>query len=130
MLHSAISYLGKPTLAFEVGETAHSGRIADTNAKNTIQVPTITLSDLVKKMPKKEELVLVVDIEGAEYEMFKNEPKEIFYKIENVIVEIHPKLFVSSGNSEIDFLKILNEKGFSILRRIENVLLLKCPINR
>lgn len=80
-------------------------------------------------MPEKEVMVLIIDIEGAEYEMFQNEPKETFYKFKNIIVEIHPKLFIHSGKSEKDFLNILNEKVFSILRRIENVMLLKCPIN-
>lgn len=127
VLHRAVAYSEEKSLAFEIGENAHSGKIADNNAKNTIQVGTITLTNMLKKMSDEKKLVLVSDIEGAEYEMFQNEPRETFCKLSNVIVEIHPKLFMSSGKSEEGFLKILHEKGLSIIKRRENVLLLECP---
>lgn len=127
VLHRIVAYSREQSIAFEVSETAHSGKIADKNAKNTIQVGAITLSQLLEKMSEKKELVLVSDIEGAEYEMFQTEPRETFCKLSKVIVEIHPKQFMALGKSEEGFLKILREKGLSIIKRRENVLLLECP---
>ena len=44
-------------------------------------------------MPKSKELILVSDIEGAEYEMFEKESREVFSNFSYAIIEIHPKTF-------------------------------------
>ena len=76
-------------------------------------------------MPKSKELILVSDIEGAEYEMFEKESREVFSNFSYAIIEIHPKTFQSLNKSEAGFKNIIAEKGFSIIRREENVLLLR-----
>ena len=125
VLHAALAYVDTPTLAFKKGKTAHTGKIATSSEKGNIHVPAIELKELIQKMPKSKELILVSDIEGAEYEMFEKESREVFSNFSYAIIEIHPKTFQSLNKSEAGFKNIIAEKGFSIIQREENVLLLR-----
>ncbi|MBT6271016.1 MAG: hypothetical protein HOI93_02165, partial [Rhodobacteraceae bacterium] len=51
--------------------------------------------------------------------------REVFSNFSYAIIEIHPKTFQSLNKSEAGFKNIIAEKGFSIIRREENVLLLR-----
>ena len=88
-------------------------------------MPAVRLKELIQKVPKGEDLILVSDIEGAEYEMFEKESREVFSNFSYAIIEIHPKSFQNLNKSEAEFEKIIVEKGFSLIRREENVLLLR-----
>ena len=125
VLHAAVAYVDTPTLAFKKGKTAHTGKIATSGEKDSIQVPAVRLKELIQKVPKGEDLILVSDIEGAEYEMFEKESREVFSNFSYAIIEIHPKSFQNLNKSEAEFEKIIIEKGFSLIRREENVLLLR-----
>ena len=125
VLHAAVAYVDTPTLEFKKGKTAHTGKIATSNEKGNINVPAIELKELIQKMPKSKELILVSDIEGAEYEMFEKESREVFSNFSYAIIEMHPKSFQGLNKSEAEFKNIIAEKGFSIIRQEENVLLLR-----
>jgi FkbM family methyltransferase len=125
VLHAAVAYVDTPTLAFKKGKTAHTGKIATSGEKDSIQVPAVRLKELIQKVPKGEDLILVSDIEGAEYEMFEKESREVFSNFSYAIIEIDPKSFQNLNKSEAEFEKIIVEKGFSLIRREENVLLLR-----
>jgi len=57
--------------------------------------------------------------------MFEKESREVFSNFSYAIIEIHPKTFQSLNKSEAGFKNIIAEKGFSIIQREENVLLLR-----
>jgi FkbM family methyltransferase len=74
---------------------------------NKIGVETITLETIFKENKIDRCDFLKVDIEGTEWDIFKNTPKEVMDKIDRIAVEIEA-IHNDSTNTQ-EFLEIINE---------------------
>ena len=127
VLHqAAVAYTDQPTIAFQRGETAHTGQLAQDCDANTFEAPAKRLSDLVAELPDGP-FTLVSDIEGGEYPMFMEEPAETFARVSHAIIEIHPKVFALMGGTEQAFFDAATAKGFTLIERRADVVLMKGP---
>lgn len=92
----------------------------DKNAYSTIEC--ITLEDLLKEIldndPAGRISLLKVDIEGAEFEVFRNLPSGVLRRIDRIVLEVH-----TGVGSPFELVQILQGSGF-------HVHLLKRPIVR
>jgi len=79
------------------------------SAKKTIHVCALTMFDILK-ICKGKNVVLKIDIEGAEYEIFKNSTWLEDERISHIAVEIH-------GNIE-PIVKVLKNSGFQVYERL------------
>ena len=60
-----------------------------TVGKGDINVATIRLSDAVEMFPEFEDIILKMDIEGAEYDVLYSTPMHILRRFKSVAIEIH-----------------------------------------
>lgn len=123
----AVSYSSKAKVGFTKGINSHTGRLSNTSDKVYYEVEKVKLRALVEKLSDKDSYVLICDIEGAEYDMFKKEPKDTFSNLSFAIIGMRSRIYKSLGLKEDDFFNILTEKGLKILDRSGDVLLFKGP---
>lgn len=123
---AAIAYTDAPTIAFDRGDTAHTGQLARSGARDTFEAPVKRLSELVAALPDGP-YALVSDIEGGEYQMFLEEPADTFARLSHAIIEIHPEVFRAMGGSEDTFLDAARRKGLTLTDRRADVVLMKGP---
>jgi FkbM family methyltransferase len=57
--------------------------------KGELKVTTVSLLDLVSCFDPKEDIILKMDIEGAEYDIFLNTPSNIFKRFKYMYIELH-----------------------------------------
>ncbi len=81
-----------------------------TIGKGDINVATIRLLDIVNLFPEKEDIILKIDIEGAEYDVFYNTPLEVLRRFKSIAVEMHQ--FPNSNNKFIHLEQFFNKTGF------------------
>ena len=86
-------YSGKITMNFEETESYTTSasiikNITD-NHMQSIEVPCLTLCDIFTQNQLTRCDLLKMDCEGAEYDILYNTPKEIFYKIDQMAIEVH-----------------------------------------
>ncbi|MFA6536812.1 MAG: FkbM family methyltransferase [Patescibacteria group bacterium] len=81
-------------------------------SKNSIQVKTTSLTDFFAQNKIKEISLLKMDIEGAEFTIFKNLPSADLKKIKNIILEYH----ISPKNKPKKIEDILRRNGFEVKR--------------
>jgi len=76
-------------------------------------VKTKTLLYIIKKYQLSRIKILKIDIEGFEYEAILGS-KELFLNnvIENIIIEMHPKLLLKRDKSEKDIIQFLEKCGY------------------
>ncbi len=69
--------------------------------------------DIVDMFPSKEDILLKMDIEGAEYSLFYNTPKSVFKRFKHIYIELHEEKIAGSGNiiSKID--NYIKDLGFN-----------------
>lgn len=70
----------------------------------------ISLKDFLEENNIKKVSLLKLDIEGGEYDIFENIDKDVFKRIENIVMEYHKK----TNRNEKSLEKILREHGFSV----------------
>ena len=81
----------------------------------TIQVPSVTLSDIFSEHSIKRCNLLKMDCEGAEYDIIYNCPLECLSKIDQMAMEVHGG---AESGQNIDSLEAyLNEQGFTTRRK-------------
>ena len=81
----------------------------------TIQVPSITLSDIFSEHSIKRCNLLKMDCEGAEYDIIYNCPLECLSKIDQMAMEVHGG---TESGQNIDSLEAyLNAQGFATRRK-------------
>ena len=66
--------------------------------KGNISVSTVSLTDVVSWFPDNEDIVLKMDIEGAEYPLFLNTPPTIFKRFNKIYIELHEEGIAGPGN--------------------------------
>lgn len=81
----AISYRGKSTVSFALGNSTLSSQLGENFETRT--VPALTLAELLDKEGVGP-YALVCDIEGAEVELFQGE-REAFQSCEAIVIELH-----------------------------------------
>jgi hypothetical protein len=57
------------------------------------------LIDVVNWFPDNEDIVLKMDIEGAEYPLFFNSPSFIFRRFKRIYIELHEESIAGPGNT-------------------------------
>jgi len=67
--------------------------------KGNISVSTVSLTDVVNWFPDNEDIVLKMDIEGAEYPLFFNSPSFIFRRFKRIYIELHEESIAGPGNT-------------------------------
>lgn len=129
--NAALGYSGE-FIEFEVKASVHSSRISSgsplTGSDHLITVPTVTLKDLLSRYAVDGEYCLVCDIEGAEFELFKNEP-EVLRRCVLAIVEFHPAVFSEMRKSTVQFFELIEASGLSIVERRNSVIVAKRIFN-
>jgi FkbM family methyltransferase len=113
---AAISYSGAPTVSFNVTPGTHDSRLAGAGEDGTVTVPAVTLSQLLSDHGLNVNYSLVVDIEGAEFDLFEHEAAAL-RDCAVAIVEVHPCVFAENGRSEEDFLALVEARGFDVIER-------------
>jgi FkbM family methyltransferase len=115
----AISHAGGP-IEFAIGERSDSGRLADTGEGIAIRVPASSLSQLIERHGLKD-FALITDIEGAEWEIWRNEP-DAMRAARTIIMETHD----SKRGPYADLIRELAEDGaFELLDRYGPVIALR-----
>jgi FkbM family methyltransferase len=125
--NAALSYSGQ-FVEFEVKHSVHSSRISSGRqlgeSGHVINVPTVTLKNLLSTYEVDGDYCLVCDIEGAEFELFKNEP-EALKRCVLAIVEFHPAVFSEMRKSTIEFFELIEASGLTIIERRGSVVVAK-----
>lgn len=120
VLLGAITY-DKDVVEFEISDDSLSNRIGTGKASEVAKVPTISLSEVGGDF---EEFSLVMDIEGAEFDLIERETK-ILRNCRLMIAEIHPHYFPGDQNrSKESFLASANAAGLNLAGEMDNVLVL------
>lgn len=73
-----------------------------------IEMSTVTLSDIVKKVGKIN--TLKIDVEGAEYDILLDTPKDVFKNIDNIVLEYHD--YLADNHNYHQIINFLNKIGF------------------
>lgn len=81
--------------------------------ENFIEVPILSLSDIIIKHQIKRIDILKIDIEGSEFEIINSiiDNRKI---INQLAIEFHPRFFKDGMKKLSNSLKLLNENGFHI----------------
>jgi len=86
--------------------------IAPADALSTLPALTITLADALNHFPDNEDVVLKMDIEGAEYKVLYNTPLDVLRRFKIIAIEVH-KITGEVGYDPIDNLEqFILSKGF------------------
>lgn len=67
--------------------------------KGNTTVSTVSLVDVVNWFPNNEDVVLKMDIEGAEYPLFFDSPSSIFRRFNKIYIELHEESIAGPGNT-------------------------------
>jgi FkbM family methyltransferase len=78
-----------------------------------IQVQTISLADIFEKFSLASCDILKMDCEGAEYEILYGAPRELFQKINTIVMEYHD-IFTDQPRTPIGLQNFLTTLGFTI----------------
>ena len=123
----ALAYSVKDKVGFKKGTNSHTGRLCNTGENADQEIDKIELHTLVKKLSDTDSYVLICDIEGAEYDMFRIEAKDTFKNLSFAVIGMRSRIYKSLGLKEDEFFNILSSKGLQILDRSGDILLLKGP---
>ena len=117
---AAIDYSAKTEVRFSVSQNSLTGRLSEEGADdNGVWVESTTLGKIISDRDLSD-VVLVMDIEGTEYELVKND-RAALLKCSSIIVEIHPSDVGHPVFSEDEFFQLLGELGFVIRDRFSDV---------
>ncbi len=127
IIAAALAYDDAETVRFSVTEAHHTSHVTDRadTAAGTIEVPAITLSDLLAREGIDGAFSLVCDIEGAELELLRNET-EALKSCACMVMELHPLAFRSAGSSLHEVMTRIEDAGLEIVDQREQVIV-ACP---
>lgn len=120
VINAAISYDKNGYIEFSISDNNLTGKInhSQNRSSNLIRVKSTTLKEVIDKAGF-EEYVLVMDIEGAEYELILNEAKSLT-NCSQIIAEFHDFEY---NNRTIKFQEIASlylENGFKLVESYHN----------
>ena len=118
IIHAALAYESK-IIDFWINKKyfiGNSTKIRSDEEGMVVQVPSISLKDIVKKY-QFDKITLVVDIEGGETDLVNNELEFMSQVVEILIIELHPAEW-GAGRDAINRLKEnLKSSGFREINR-------------
>lgn len=118
VIHAACAY-HTSSISFMASDNIHANRIAQDGGTNTITVPAVTLKDLVARSVGMSAYTLIMDIEGAEWDVFEND-REALARCALVIAEVHPFFFEEQGRRLDHFMAMVEATGFKIAGQVGN----------
>lgn len=123
VVNAALGY-GAPVLRFAIGNNIHANHLAGANegAARIIEVPAITLEQLVTRSGIEDGFSLVCDIEGAELDLVQNE-LAVLGRAGMVIMELHPGVYPGGSRDEAELHYLMQKIGFALLERVGDVCL-------
>jgi FkbM family methyltransferase len=98
--------------SFSINADAEMGGSLVCKTGKAIEVETTTADDFIEKNRIARVDILKVDIEGAEYGVFRSMKDETLSRIVNIIAEVHPV----DGETVSDLVKLLSGKGLSLIK--------------
>ena len=111
-------YFNNDSVNFNIGDATTRGNIAEigfykakTNP-NVIEVETISIDKLVAENNIDNIDILKIDCEGSEFFFIKSFSDEIFKKISNIFIEIHP--LDDESKNPLDLIDFIKSKGFTV----------------
>ena len=119
----AIAAEGRQKVRFEVGRASNAGRIADEPEAEGrfIEVAATTLSDLLRRHHVNR-FSLMSDIEGAEWDLWRNEP-DTLRRASWIIIETHDH--PQFGSSDELIAELAADGGFTLVDRYGPVVALQ-----
>ncbi len=111
----AIAY-GAKEVSFHASDNIHISKLSE---NGNVVVRAETLSSLLNTAGNPHHYTLVMDIEGAEYDVLQSDP-QAFATCSLAIIEIHPKVFAERQKSVADFLTLVSKAGLTLIDQIEN----------
>jgi Methyltransferase FkbM domain len=111
----AVAY-GADKVSFHASENIHISKLSE---NGNVVVRAVTLSNLLTMAGNPDRYTLVMDIEGAEYDVLQNDPLA-FEACELAIIEIHPKVFAERQKTVADFLALVAKAGLKQIDQIES----------
>lgn len=67
--------------------------------KGDIKISTVSLVDVVNCFPENEDIILKIDVEGAEYDIFLYTPSHIFKRFKYIYAEFHEESIAGKNKS-------------------------------
>jgi len=80
--------------------------------KGDISISTVSFLDVIDMFPSNEDILLKMDIEGAEYSLFFNTPKSVFRRFKHIYIELHEESVAGPGNTIAKIDKYIKDLGF------------------
>lgn len=118
----AVAY-GAETISFVKSENVHISRLGSSALPGNIEVAARTLGQIVSRMGAEQGYSLVMDIEGAEFDVFEKDAAALA-SCRLAIVEIHPHIFEQQGRNLPNFMELVSNSGMKVADRRENTLAL------
>ena len=115
VMNCALAY-GVKEVSFPVSDHVHVNRLDAILQKQleTMTVPAHTLAELRGMLDDRPgPFTLVMDIEGAEYDVFTND-RAALGQCTLAVVETHPHFFAERGKTLDDFLALARDNGFAV----------------
>jgi FkbM family methyltransferase len=122
---NAALFYGGPVARFRIGREPHANSLDNGSGEGrVVEVPAVTLADLLRRIGNPPQVALVADIEGAEFDLFRHD-SEALRSVQVAIVELHPRDYPKRGLSEHGMLELLEAAGFAVVERRADVVLLR-----
>tara|TARA_Y100000815_G_scaffold172409_2_gene156934 strand:- start:90052 stop:91599 length:1548 start_codon:yes stop_codon:yes gene_type:complete len=119
---AAVWYGDSPTVDFLVDpDTPSNSVVTKKSDGETVSVPAKTLNRLLEENGIRGPYSLVCDIEGAEYDLLEKDRSALDNCV-CMIVEIHPRPFLSSGRTIKAWLDLFRQAGFELVDAEKNVI--------
>lgn len=119
VVSAAVAY-GRDRAPFVQSDAFLGSRLALAEEGGTVDVATITLSQILETNRIELPYDLVCDIEGAELEVLRHDA-DALAGCRIALIELHPDVFAANGSSEAGFLHLLDIAGFEVVDRDEHV---------
>ena len=112
LVEVAVLAYGAEEVGFFISENIHVSKIAMEGEANEM-VPATTLARQIEKIGGSDGFTLIMDIEGAEYDVFEQEP-HAFENCKLAIIEFHPDFFKNVGRSVDSFFLLAQRAGMVV----------------
>lgn len=118
VVHAACAY-HVPEVSFLVSDNIHGNRIAQTGTDRCATVPALTLAAIVEPRIGTAPYSLIMDIEGAEWDVFEND-EDVLRRCALAIIELHPEVFEERGGSVARFTEMAHAIGLNLTEQVGN----------